>query len=193
MEKCSSIVSLKGQMRNVGNLIDEIRRSRKRVLAAVDKLTPAQGAFKAAPNEWCINEILEHLVLAEQSGITKMWLAADGIRSGKPVWTGAHTNRGLSIDDVIARTWKAQEAAPALCTPMFGGPLAYWKEAFALSERLLDALTPALEGLDVENVIYPHFISGPLDLGQRLEFLRFHMDRHLSQIERVKQTPGFYS
>jgi DinB superfamily len=181
------------RMRNVGNLINEVRNSRSRVLAAVDNLSPAQGAFKPAPDQWCINEILEHLVLAEQSGITKMWLAADGVRSGRPVWTGVHTNRGLSIDAVVARTWKAQEAAPALCAPVFGGPLAYWKEAFALCERLLEALHPALEGLDVENVIYPHFISGPLDLGQRLEFLRFHMNRHNSQIKRVKQTPRFYS
>ena len=76
---------------------------------------------------------------------------------------------------------------------MFGGPLAYWKEAFALCERLLEALHLALEGLDVENVIYPHLISGPLDLGQRLEFLRFHTDRHYGQIERVKRTPSFHS
>lgn len=180
-------------MRNAGDLIIEVQNSRDSVLAAVSKLSSAQGAFKAAPDQWCINEILEHLVLAEQSGITKMWLAAEGARAGKPVWTGIHTNRGLPIDEVIAQTWKAQEAAPTLCTPMFGGPLAYWKEAFTLCGRLLKALQPALEGLEIENVIYPHFISGPLDLGQRLEFLRFHMDRHLGQIERVKQTPRFYS
>ena len=180
-------------MPTVDNLVNEVRNSRNRVLAAVDNLSPAQGAFKPGPTQWCVNEILEHLVLAEQSGITKMWLAADGVRSGTPVWTGFHSNRGLSIDEVVARTWKDQEAAPALCTPMFGGPLAYWKEAFALCQKLLDALHPALQGLDLENVIYPHFISGPLDLGQRLEFLRFHMDRHHAQIERLKQTPGFYS
>lgn len=69
---------------------------------------------------------------------------------------------------------------------MYGGPLPYWREAFALYQRLLDALQPVLVGLDLEKVIYPHFISGPLDLGQRLEFLRFHMDRHYGQIERVK-------
>src|ERR1700683_1860862 len=89
------------RVRNVGNLINEGRISRSRVLAAVDNLCPAQGAFKSAPDQWCTNEILEHLVLAEQSGITKMWLVADGARSGRPVWTGVHTNRGLSIDEVV--------------------------------------------------------------------------------------------
>jgi len=180
-------------MRNVGTLVDEVRSGRKRVLAAVDQLTSEQGAFKPAPDKWCINEILEHLVMAEQSGITKMWLAAEGVRSGKPVWTGVHSNQGLSIEDIVARTWKAHEIAPPICTPMYGGPLAYWKEAFALCQFLLDALQPVLTGLDLENVIYPHFISGPLDLRQRLEFLRFHMDRHYGQIERVKQIPGFHS
>jgi hypothetical protein len=178
-------------MRTAETLISEVRSSRNRVLDHVKHLNTAQGAFKPTSDQWSISEILEHLVLAEQSGITKMWLAADGFRSGKPAWTGTHTNRGLSIDEIVARTWKTREAAPALCTPMFGGPLAYWKEAFSLCQRLLDASRPALEGLDLENVIYPHFISGPMDLGQRLEFLRFHMDRHQRQIERVKQSPGF--
>ena len=118
-------------MRNVGTLVDEVRSSRKRVLAAVDHLTSEEGAFKPSPDKWCINEILEHLVMAEQSGITKMWLAAEGVRSGKPVWAGVHTNQGLSIEDIVACTWNAHEIAPPICTPMYGGPLAYWKEAFS--------------------------------------------------------------
>ena len=36
---------------------------------------------------------------------------------------------------------------------------------------------------------YP--ISGPLDVRQRLEFLRFHLDRHRAQVEQVKLHPDF--
>ena len=32
-------------------------------------------------------------------------------------------------------------------------------------------------------MIFPHFLSGPLDAGQRIDFLRFHMLRHRGQIE----------
>ncbi len=36
----------------------------------------------------------------------------------------------------------------------------------------------ALQGLDPSLVIFPHFLSGPLVARQRLEFLRFQLDRH---------------
>ena len=36
----------------------------------------------------------------------------------------------------------------------------------------------ALHGLDPSLVIFPHFLSGPLVARQRLEFLRFQLDRH---------------
>ena len=57
--------------------------------------------------------------------------------------------------------------------------VAGWGEAIAgmLGARRVwglscpDPLSTGSRGLDVENVIYPHFISGPLDLEQRLEFL----------------------
>jgi hypothetical protein len=47
---------------------------------------------------------------------------------------------------------------------------------------MVDQLVPVLDGLDLEVVVAPHPISGPLDARQRLEFLRFHMDLHLRQI-----------
>jgi hypothetical protein len=45
-----------------------------------------------------------------------------------------------------------------------------------------------MEGLDPEAIIYPHPISGPLNVKQRMEFLRFHMERHIHQIERIKKS-----
>ena len=36
-------------------------------------------------------------------------------------------------------------------------------------------LGEVLKGLDLEGIIFPYLISGPLDAGQRLDFLRFHL------------------
>jgi hypothetical protein len=58
---------------------------------------------------------------------------------------------------------------------------------------VLDALGTKLEGADLESIVFPHFLSGPLDARQRLEFLRFHLERHLAQIERVKGSRDFPS
>lgn len=167
-------------------LLHSVAEARARVLDQVRGLSELQAASKPDQTCWSISEIVEHLVLAEASGVTKIWAAAEGVRSGHPVWVGEHTNSGLSIDEVIARTWKEKEVAPSIAAPHIGGPLAYWVESLRLSQPLLDALGVFLEGMDLRTIVYPHFLSGPLDAEQRLEFLRYHMDRHRGQIERTR-------
>jgi hypothetical protein len=162
-------------------------------LGAVRDLRPEQSAAKPHPNEWSVNEVLEHLVLAEHSGLSKIWAAADGARRGQPVWTGVHTNRGMPIDVVIARTWKEKESAPPIATPHIRGPLSYWIEYFTSCQTVLERLGSRLQGLELETVVFPHFISGPLDAKQRIQFLRFHIDRHVCQIERIKKSAIFSS
>ena len=83
-------------------LFQSVEDARARVLDQVRGLSAPQAAFKPDQNCWSITEIVERLVLAESSGVTKIWAAADGVKSGHPVWAGEHTNSGLSIDDVIA-------------------------------------------------------------------------------------------
>lgn len=177
-------------MKDLQRLIHDVEAARRRVVQSVVDLDPEDAQVKPHPDSWSVNEILEHLVLAECSGISKIWAAAQGFRTGKPVWVGEHTNRGYSFEEIVARTWKEKEIAPSICLPHLGGPLAYWATAFRLGEPLLRSLSQVLEGLPLEQILFPHFISGPLDAAQRLEFLRFHMDRHLEQIQRVKRTIG---
>jgi hypothetical protein len=172
-------------------LLHSVAEARARVLDQVRGLSERQATFKPDQNRWSISEIVEHLVLAEASGVTKIWAAADGVKSGRPVWVGEHTNSGLSIDDVIARTWREKEVAPPIAAPHIGGPLAYWVESFRLGQPILNAMGVFLEGMDLETIVYPHFLSGPLDAKQRIEFLRFHMDRHRGQIERTLDQSGF--
>ena len=53
-------------------------------------------------------------------------------------------------------------------------------------QGVLEELGEALTDVNLEEVVYPHPISGPLDASQQLEFLRFHLNRHLNQIESLK-------
>ena len=64
-----------------------------RLLDVVRSFTPDQGVFKPAPNEWSIAENLEHLVLAEQGAVNRVWSAADAVRAGRPVWAGEPVRR----------------------------------------------------------------------------------------------------
>ena len=78
-----------------------------------------------------------------------------------------------------------------MVAPRFGGPASYWLENLRSSQQLLERLQPVLDGLDIQCVIFPHFLSGPLDAGQRIHFLRFHMKRHRGQVEDIIPLSGF--
>ncbi len=178
-------------MNDPASLIKQTQQERNRLIEVVEGLSDEQSNYKIRPDVWSVNEKLEHLVLAEVSGVSKIWSAAEGVRKGKPVWVGVHTNQGRSIEEIIARTWKPKETAPPIATPHIGGPLSYWLEYVKTYQLLLDKLEGVLDGLDPETVVFPHFLSGPLDAGQRLQFLRFHIVRHRDQITEMMADANF--
>jgi hypothetical protein len=170
-------------------LVASIEEARAGLLGRVSPLTDAQGAFR--PGEgWSISDILEHLYLAEFFGVGKIWSASSDLRAGRR-WTHDHPNRGKPIEQVIADTWKPRETAPPVATPHLGAPLQFSRSAFRSLGAVLADLGDRLEGQRLEDIVFPHFLSGPLDARQRLEFLRFHIERHTAQVFRVQQHPEF--
>jgi DinB superfamily len=178
-------------MVDIAGLIMEAKEARARLLDRVRVLSSAQGAFKPDPVEWSIAENVEHLVLAEQGAVNRVWAAADGLRRGQPVWTGEPIHRGKSMEQIVTETWVPGQQAPDIATPRRRGPLAYWILAIECNQPMLDAVQAALAELDPAEVVTPHPISGPWDAGQWLAFVRFHLDLHRQQIEHVMRAPGF--
>jgi len=174
----------------VRELVDSVERARDSVVDAVKDLRPDQATFKPSPDTWSIAENVEHLYLAELSGLTKIWAAANQARSGIQ-WNEPRPNDGQPIEVVVERTWKSKEIAPPIATPHIGGPLTAWVSCLKSLRPVLADLAKELDTVDLEAIVYPHYLSGPLDGRQRLEFLRFHMERHLAQIQRVYAHPQF--
>lgn len=178
-------------MKDVDRLIQEVAQARERFLASAGGVRPAQAAFKPEPSQWSILEITEHLVRAEEAGVSGLWRALDGAQRGEPVWSGEPRHQGLSIEEVIARTWQPKEQVPEIAAPRWGGSLSYWAATLRSKQAVLEELATSLSAVALEAVIYPHPISGPLDARQRLAFLRFHLDRHRDQVEALKNQPGY--
>ena len=132
---------------------------------------------------WSAVEITEHLFWAEHGGSWGMWRALQAYRDGTPVWTGEYTNRGRSVEEIVALTWQPKEQVPAIAAPRMGGTLAFWCAALLSLPQPLEAFSEAVASEDPEAVIHPHPISGPLDIGQRFAFLRFHIDRHRGRLQ----------
>ena len=177
-------------MTEVEALILLVEDARGQLLYVVDGLSDEQAAFKPAPDQWSIVEVVEHLYLAELSGVAKIWAARDALRAGRG-WRDARPNRGQHIEAIIDATWKPREVAPPIATPHIGGPLAFWVACTRSLTPVLAALGAQLEDVALDEIVFPHFLSGPLDGRQRLEFLRFHLERHLKQIDAIRASAGF--
>ncbi len=178
-------------MTTTRQLADAIGAARRRMLAQVAGLTPEQGSFKPDADSWSLTEVIEHLVWAEHSGLNKIATATDAWRRGQPLWTDPHPDRALPIDAIIARTWREKEIAPTEAEPHIGGTLGYWVAFFRSCQGVVEAVAGDLSPEELEEVIYPHFLSGLLTMRQRLEFIRYHIEHHLPQVERIKGDMGF--
>jgi hypothetical protein len=178
-------------MSELARLIREVEEARSRFIDAVAGWTPVQAAFRPEPDVWSAAENAEHIVRAEHGGINGMWKALEGVVTGNPVWEGDPPHRGKSIERIVAETWQEREQVPPVAAPSWGGPLGFWLEMLRANEAVLRSLGRALEGHRLDEILYPHPISGPLDIRQRLEFLRFHLDRHGKQVEALRLHPAF--
>lgn len=178
-------------MAHLKTLLNSVASARLNFIQSAAGLTYEQSQFKISPNSWSITDIVEHMVWAELGGINGIWKTLEGINSNKPVWSGESPHHGLCIEEIIDKTWKEKEQAPENAKPKWGGSVGYWLAALQGCQSLLEALARELEGYDLEKIIYPHFISGALNVIQRFEFLRFHLDRHRLQIQKIRNHPEF--
>ena len=174
----------------IDNLLNKIKASRSQIIELTNNISPVQGSIKIEPDIWNIQEVIEHLVLAERGGFDLIYTAAEKFTIGEPVWTGKSENEGLSIEEIIMNTWKPKEKAPESATPAGKWSLRVWLSHFQNCDDLLKFLNVILKDLPLNKVIYPHFLCGPLDVIQRLEFIRFHIDHHQSQIIELKKGIG---
>ena len=175
----------------VSSIIERIEDARKAFITSVSDLTTEQVNFKPSANEWSILEIVEHIVWAEQIGICGMFKAIEGIKNDRPIWTGDSPNAGLSIEEIVERTWQQKEKSPEIAEPKWGGSVDYWIGCLENCSHMLNKLQEYTKSVDLKSAIYPHPISGPMDVIQRLEFLRFHLERHYKQIDRVKNNKSY--
>ncbi len=173
-------------MTQVQLLIDSISKARAEYLSEVSSLSPDQISHKVSDDVWNAVEITEHLYWAEQNGLVAIYKTIQAKEQGKSVWEGEPVNKGLLIEVIIDRTWKTKEIVPASAAPRIGGPIDLWTNYLKSLDVPLHGLVNKLTDEDLDIMTFPHPISGPFDIRQRLEFLRFHIDRHRSQVAALK-------
>ena len=163
-------------------LLDQIVNARLRYVSLAKRINEQQAQYKPTPDSWSAVEITEHLCWAERAGVSGLWQAWQAHQDRTPVWTGEPTNQDLSIKEIIQATWRTHEQASANTLPHQGGTLAFWSASLWSQHSVLTTFASAVQQADLEAIIYPHSLSGPLDVRQWFEFIRFHIDRHRRQL-----------
>lgn len=117
-----------------------------------------------------------------------MWKTLHAIREGNMEKNYESIHKNLPIETIIDMTWKPKEKVPAVAAPRIGGPLSFWKISLNSLQEVLNAFGEDLKEDELRWQAHPHPISGALDFQQRIEFLRFHIDRHLNQVSQLLKT-----
>ncbi|MBL7813757.1 MAG: DinB family protein [Saprospiraceae bacterium] len=171
-------------------LVDAVATSRAQFIELTRQLTEQQAQWKPSPEEWSVVDVTEHLFWAEQGAIVGMWKFLHAIRAGEKPRQLESEHQDLPVETIIEQTWQEKEQVPAIAAPRFGGPIAFWRVSLESLQPLLQKLADDMEEQDLRTQAHPHPISGAMDFQQRFEFLRFHIDRHIGQIERLRVLLG---
>jgi uncharacterized damage-inducible protein DinB len=172
---------------SVSEIFDEIDRTRGRLFQAVEGLSDEQQGFRPAPEKWSAAQLCDHLSIVE-GNVTGLLgrLLAKTEESGQ-ARSSEDAFAPVSIEEFVEQTRAVKLNAPESIRPADSRPLAESLAALSDSRSALHALRPRLEQVDGHAARFPHPAWGPLNLYQWLLFIGAHEERHIAQIEALKQ------
>ena len=152
----------------------------------IDKVKQSPDSFnkKPTPDKWSVNEILAHLVAAENLSVQYILKKKQGI-------DGAG-NTGL-IEEIKMNLLTLSQRLPLKFTapkPVVSATSAYssldeliqdWDSTRENLKRILEQIKDD----QLKKKIYKHVILGKLNIIHALKFLGEHMNHHLPQINRL--------
>ncbi|HZO56119.1 MAG TPA: DinB family protein [Bryobacteraceae bacterium] len=167
-----------------------LHATRKQFADSVRGVSAEQAKWKAEPGRWSVAEVAEHIALSEdflfQMVTGKLVKGAPATAEQKALTKGK--------DDLIPRvvpdrSQKFQAPEPIVPKGKFAN-LEDVKKAF-LAWRDRTILFVEKTDISLRDYVAPHPAMKELDAYQWLLFLAAHSERHLKQLQEVKDNPGY--
>jgi hypothetical protein len=161
------------------------------LIGAVAILDQAQADWRPAPGRWSVGEVLHHVVLSNRSfARVTAKLVEQGRREGLAARAGERRSwpRLRSIADVSA---SGPVKNPDRVTPTHGLRIEQLRKDLVEAHRGVEVQIPALAGLELAALRFPHPLGFELNLYQWADITGAHERRHLSQIEAILAEPTF--
>lgn len=167
-----------------------LHATRKQFVDAVAGVSPEQAKWKAAPDRWSVAEVAEHIAVSEDFIF--------GIVTGRLVKSTPATDEQKALtkgkDELIPklvpdRSSKFQAPEPIVPKGKYSS-LDETRKAFLASR---DRTIRFIETTDISlrDYVSPHPAMKELDAYQWILLLAAHSERHLKQLQEVKDSPGY--
>ena len=174
-------------------ILSELHASRKMFLDSLAGISQAQWTFKAAPERWSIQETAEHIASAEPflrglivEQIMKSPANPEMAATRAP---GNSAGNEAVLKGVNDRSQKAQAPEPIQPKGIYADP----KAAIAVFDKERNTTLDYIR--DTQDDLRVHFFKGPgggeMDAVQWMMLLAGHTERHVQQIQEVKQSPNY--
>jgi hypothetical protein len=152
--------------KDVPALVELIEEQRARLLALLNGVSEEQAAFRPAPDQWSIADVLRHVISAEE-GVARIVesLARGAAPEGRREMGSQIPDEGQPLATLIERL---RAARAGLLARVRGWPA-----------------SPDLAAT------FDHPLFGPLNCKGWLAFQRLHDADHIGQLEGIKAAPGY--
>jgi len=174
---------------SVAEIFDDIDRTRETLSLAVAGLSAGQQGFRPSPERWSVAGIVEHLAIVEGRVVKLVSTLLDKAEQDGHTRDADAPFAPVSIEEQVELTREQKVAAPEQMLPA-GASLADSLDSLRSTRAALHALRPRVERVDGARLRFPHPAWGAINLYQWLAFLGAHDERHLAQINALKETMG---
>jgi hypothetical protein len=168
-------------------LLEQLEKSKKEVLASLDGVSAAQWKFKPAPNVWSVQEVAEHIVLAEGFLLTNTQNLLKTEAVPRPATSNAEVDKKLVVG-VQDRSQKFTAPEPLVPSAKFANPADAARAFTAARDKTIGYVKTTDDPLRAHVGKSP---AGALDAYQFLIPLSAHSERHNAQIQEVKANADY--
>jgi len=163
--------------------IEQLKSSRDKYCEAVSGLSEAQAKFKPGPDRWSIEEITEHLALAEKGMLTRIK------EMSKPAERLHRPEREEEIKGMITNRATPRKAPETVVpTGRFGSLANALAQFRANREETIAYMEQCPEDLRARTVEHP---LGLISCQEFSLVLINHPLRHIGQIQEIKASIGY--
>ena len=156
--------------------------------SGVRGLSAARAQFRPPEGAWSIAGVMEHLAIVDGQIVQ---LIATLLKRTEDAGKAAPSSFEISVEPFLERSRAEKYVTRDKFAP--NGTLTLQNSLKTVREAhaQLHALRPRLDLIDLSFASFPHWIFGPLTLGQWLAFVGLHEERHMLQIQSLMGMPGF--